>query len=158
MQLAGNRSLGGCPAHFRAPSVGCLRCSRHETCPSTTFYPDLSTIPRIPRKPQAVYLRFSFRPYRRGRWMAPKRSRWAGFVAGGPRGAVEWAPSRRTAAARAAPEAAGGPKQLGRRPRRRPRGAPRGPFRAIRARSGAPAPRPRKFFQKCPCTAVRVPV
>ena len=86
MQLAGNRSLGGCPAHFRAPSVGCLRCSRHETCPSTTFYPDPSTIPRIPRKPQAVYLRFSFRPYRRGRGMMPKRSRWAGFVAGGPRG------------------------------------------------------------------------
>ena len=54
-------------------------------------------------------------------------------------------PSRRTAAARAAPEAAGGPKQLGRRRGRRPRGAPRGPFRAIRARSGAPAPRRRKF-------------
>ncbi len=26
MQLAGNRSLDGCPAHFRASSVGCLRC------------------------------------------------------------------------------------------------------------------------------------
>ena len=86
MQLAGNRSLDGRLARFRAHSVGCLRYSRHETCPSTTFYPDPSTIPRIPRKPQAVYLRFSSRPYRRGRGMMPKRSRWAGFVAGGPRG------------------------------------------------------------------------
>ena len=86
MQLAGNRSLGGCPAHFRAPSVGCLRCSRHETGPSTTFNPGPSTIPRISRKPQAVYLRFYFCPRRYGRGMPPKRSRWAGFVAGGPRG------------------------------------------------------------------------
>ena len=83
-------------AHFRAPSVGCLRCPRHETGPSTTFNPDPSTIPRIPRKPQDVYLRFSFRPYRRGRGMMPKRSRWAGFVAGGPRG------GRRTQTTRAA--------------------------------------------------------
>ena len=85
MQLAGNRSLNGCPAHFRVPSVGFLRCSRHETGPYTTFYPDPSTIPRILRKPQAVYLRFYFCPRRHGRGMPAKRSRWAGFVAGGPR-------------------------------------------------------------------------
>ena len=86
MQLVGNRSLDGCLAHFRAPSVGCLRCRRHETGPSTTFKPDPSTIPRISRKPQAVYLRFYFCPRRHGRGMPAKRSRWAGFVAGGPGG------------------------------------------------------------------------
>ena len=48
MQLAGNRSLDGFLAHFRAPSVGCPRCRRHETGPSTTFKPDPSTIPRFP--------------------------------------------------------------------------------------------------------------
>ena len=74
------------PAHFRAPSVGCARCRRHGTGPSTTFSPGPSTIPRISRKPQAVYLRFYFCPLRHGRGMPPKRSRWAGSVAGGPRG------------------------------------------------------------------------
>ena len=88
MQLAGNRSLDGCPAHFRAPSVGCARCRRHGTGPSTTFSPGPSTIPRISRKPQAVYLRFYFCPRRHGRGMPPKRSRWAESVAGGPRGAA----------------------------------------------------------------------
>ena len=88
MQLAGNRSLDGCLAHFRAPSVGCPRCRRHETGPSTTFNPDPSTIPRISRKPQAVYLRFYFCPRRHGRGMSPKRSRRAGFVAGIPRAPV----------------------------------------------------------------------
>ena len=48
------------PTHFRAPSVGCARRCRHGTGPSTTFSPDPSTIPRISRKPQAVYLRFYF--------------------------------------------------------------------------------------------------
>ena len=89
MQLAGNRSLDGCLAHFRAPSFGCLRCPRHETGPSTTFKPDPSTMPRISRKPQAVYLRFYFCPRRHGRGMPAKRSRWAGFVAGVP-GRLEW--------------------------------------------------------------------
>ena len=102
MQLAGNRSLDGCPAHFRAPSVGCLRCRRHETGPSTTFKPDPSTIPRISRKPQAVYLRFYFCPRRHGRGMSPKRSRWAGFVAGVP-GATGVEPDRRAAAAPSRP-------------------------------------------------------
>ena len=86
MQLAGNRSLDGFLAHFRAPSVGCPRCRRHETGPSTTFKPDPSTITRISQKPQAVYLRFYFCPRRHGRGMPAKRSRWAGFVAGGPGG------------------------------------------------------------------------
>ena len=98
MQLAGNRSLEGCPSHCRAPSVGCLRCRRHETGPSTTFNPDPSTIPRISRKLQAVYLRFYFCPRRHGRGMSPKRSRWAGFVAGIP-GATGVKPDRRAAAA-----------------------------------------------------------
>ena len=98
MQLAGNRSLDGCPAHFRVPSVGCLRCRRHETGPSTTFNPDPSTIPRISRKPQAVYLRFYFCPRRHGRGMSPKRSRRAGFVAGIP-GATGVEPDGRAAAA-----------------------------------------------------------
>ena len=89
VQLAGNRSLDGCLAHFRAPSVGRLRCRRRETGPSTTFNPDPSTIPRISRKPQAVYLRFYFCPTRHGRGMPAKRSRWAGFVAGA-RGRPEW--------------------------------------------------------------------
>ena len=119
MQLAGNRSLDGCPAHFRAPSVGCLRCRRHETGPSTTFNPDPSTIPRISRKPQAVYLRFYFCPRRHGRGMSPKRSRWAGFVAGVP-GAAGVEPDRRAAAAPARPH-----RPRGRRPPpSRPRGTP----------------------------------
>ena len=122
MQLAGNRSLDGCPAHFRAPSVGCLRCRRHETGPSTTFNPDPSTIPRISRKPQAVYLRFYSCPRRHGRGMPAKRSRWAGFVAGIP-GATGVEPDRRAAAA---PPARIGPAGAGLRPRgpaglRRPR-------------------------------------
>ena len=98
MQLAGNRSLDGCLAHFRAPSVGCPRCRRHETGPSTTFNPDPSTMPRISRKPQAVYLRFYFCPRRHGRGMPAKRSRWAGFVAGVP-GAAGVEPDGRAAAA-----------------------------------------------------------
>ena len=98
MQLAGNRSLEGCPTHLQAPSVGCARCRRHETGPSTMFNPDPSTIPRISRKPQAVYLRFCFCPRRHGRGMSPKRSRWAGFVAGIP-GATGVKPDRRAAAA-----------------------------------------------------------
>ena len=134
MQLAGNRSLDGCPAHFRAPSVGCLRCRRHGTGPSTTFKPDPSTIPRISRKPQAVYLRFYFCPRRHGRGMPPKRSRWAGFVAGGPRGRP------------------GGRREGGRRRGRRPRDAPRGPDRASRAprprARSASSPPPPKVFPK----------
>ena len=98
MQLAGNRSLDGCLAHFRAPSVGCLRCRRHETGPSTTFDPGPSTIPRISRKPQAICLRFYFCPRRHGRGMPAKRSRWAGFVAGVP-GAAGVEPDGRAAAA-----------------------------------------------------------
>ena len=69
------------PTHFRAPSVGCARRCRHGTGPSTTFSPDPSTIPRISRKPQAVYLRFYFGPRRHGRGMWAKRSRWPGSVA-----------------------------------------------------------------------------
>ena len=134
MQLAGNRSLDGCPAHFRVSSVGCLRCRRHETGPSTTFSPGPSTIPRISRKPQAVYLRFYFCPRRHGRGMPPKRSRWAGFVAGGPRGRP------------------GGRREGGRRPRRRPRDAPRGPDRASRPPRPrvrpASSPPPQKVFPK----------
>ena len=71
MQLVGNRSLDGYPAHFRAPPVGCARCRRHETGPSTTFSPGPSTIPRISRKPQAVYLRFYFCPRRHGHGCRP---------------------------------------------------------------------------------------
>ena len=130
MQLAGNRSLDGCPAHFRVSSVGCLRCRRHGTGPSTTFNPDPSTIPRISRKPQAVYLRFYFYPRRHGRGMSPKRSRWAGFVAGIP-GATGVEPDRRAAAA---PPARGA----------RPAGA------GLRRRdpAGLRRPRPRKVFPK----------
>ena len=108
MQLAGNRSLDGCPAHFLAPSADCARCRRHGTGPSTTFSPGPSTIPRISRKPQAVYLRFYLCPRRHGRGMPPKRSRWAASVARGPRGRP------------------GGRRGGGRRRGRRPRGAPRG--------------------------------
>ena len=92
MQLAGNRSLDGCPAHFRAPSADCARCRRHGTGPSTTFSPGPSTIPRISRKPQAVYLRFYLCPRRHGRGMPPKRSRWAASVTRGPRGAPRGPP------------------------------------------------------------------
>ena len=147
MQLAGNRSLGECPAHFRAPSVGCLRCSRHETCPSTTFYPDPSTIPRIPRKPQDVYLRFSFRPYRRGRGMMPKRSRWAGFVAGGPRG-------RSNGPVKAHGRRAGGPRGGRRTQTTRAAAWPPPAGRAPRAFSGDSGPigrtraAPQKVFPK----------
>ena len=116
MQLAGNRSLDGFPAHFLASSAGFVRCRRHETGPSTTFGPGPSTIPRISRKPQAVYLRFHFYDRRRGRWVPPKRSRWAASVARGPRGRP------------------GGRRGGGRRRGRRPRGAP------PRAGSGIVAP------------------
>ena len=94
MQLVGNRSLDGYPAHFRASPVDCARCRRHETGPSTTFGPGPSTIPRISRKPQAVYLRFYLCPRRHGRGMPPKRSRWAASVAGGPRRRPLSSPSR----------------------------------------------------------------
>ena len=60
MQLAGNRSLDGFLAHFRAPSVGCPRCRRHETGPSTTFGrhpPTMASRAKI--KPQVDGLRFS---------------------------------------------------------------------------------------------------
>ena len=130
MQLAGNRSLDGCPAHFRAPSVGCARCRRHGTGPSTTFSPGPSTIPRISRKPQAVYLRFYFCPRRHGRGMPPKRSRWAGFVAGGPRGR----PGRRAAA---------WPPPAGRAPRAGSGSA--GPRSRVRPASSPP---PQKVFPK----------
>ena len=141
MQLAGNRSLDGCLAHFRAPSVGCARRCRHGTGPSTTFSPGPSTIPRISRKPQAVYLRFYFCPRRHGRGMWAKRSRWGGSVALGPRGRP------------------GGCREGGRRPRRRPRGAPRGKFRASRVSSAScPFRAPQNIFQNCPCIVVRVPV
>ena len=129
MQLAGNRSLNGCPAHFRVPSVGCLRCSRHETGPFTTFNPDPSTIPCISRKPQALYLRFYFCPRRHGRGMPPKRSRWAGSVAGGPRersGGPRMAHGRR----------AGGPRGGRRTPTSRAATTPPPAGRAPRAGSG----------------------
>ncbi len=129
MQLAGNRSLDGCLAHFRAPSVSRLRFPRHETGPSTTFNPGPSTIPRISRKPQAVYLRFYFCPRRHGRGMSPKRSRWAGFVAGIP-GATGVEPDRRAAAPPARPH-----RPRGRRP---PPSRPR----------GTPAPAPPESFSK----------
>ena len=150
MQLAGNRSLGGCPAHFRAPSVGCLRCRRHETGPSTTFSPDPSTIPRISRKPQAVYLRFYFCPRRHGRGMPAKRSRWAGFVAGIP-GAAGVEPDGREAAA---PPARGArPAGLvGHRgaqtPWTRARIGPVGAGLRRRDPAGLRRPRPRKVFPK----------
>ena len=150
MQLAGNRSLDGCPAHFRAPSVGCLRCCRHETGPSTTFNPDPSTIPRISRKPQAVYLRFYFCPRRHGRGMSPKRSRWAGFVAGIP-GATGVEPDRRAAAA---PPARGARPAglLGHRgaqtPRARARIGPAGAGLRRRDPAGLRRPRTRKVFPK----------
>ena len=111
MQLVGNRSLDGCPAHFRAPSADCARCRRHGTGPSTTFSPGPSTIPRISRKPQAVYLRFCFYDRRRGRWVPPKRSRWAASVARGPRGAprgpdrASWPPRSRVRPASSPPAA-----------------------------------------------------
>ncbi len=76
----------GWVAHTQTPPSGHPGYSRHETGPSTTFYLEPSTIPRILRKPQAVYLRFYFCPRHHGRGMPAKRSRWAGFVAGGPRG------------------------------------------------------------------------
>ena len=129
------------PTHFRAPSVGCARRCRHGTGPSTTFSPDPSTIPRISRKPQAVYLRFCFCPRRHGRGISPKRSRWAGFVAGIP-GATGVKPDRRAAGSAA-----------------RPRGAPRGQFRASRVSSAScPFRAPKNIFQNCPCIVVRVPV
>ena len=133
MQLAGNRSLNGCPAHFRVPSVGCLRCSRHETGPSTTFYPDPSTIPRILRKQQTVYLRFYFCPRHHGRGMPAKRSRWAGSVAGGPRersGGPRKAHGRR----------AGGPRGGRRTPTSRAAATPPPSGRAPRAGSGIAGP------------------
>ena len=135
MQLAGNRSLDGCPAHFLAPSADCARCRRYGTGPSTTFSPGPSTIPRISRKPQAVYLRFCFYDRRRGRWVPPKRSRWAASVARGPRGRP------------------GGRRGGGRRRGPRPRGAPRGRGWASRFPPG-PEPRllsppaPPEVFQK----------
>ena len=150
MQLAGNRSLEGCPSHCRAPSVGCLRCRRHETGLSTTFHPDPSTIPRISRKPQAVYLRFYFCPRRHGRGMSPKRSRWAGFVAGIP-GATGVKPDRRAAAA---PPARGArPAGLvGHRgaqtPWTRARIGPVGAGLRRRDSAGRRRPRPRKVFLK----------
>ena len=134
----------GWVAHIQTPPSGHPGCSRHETGPSTTFYPDPSTMPRISRKPQAVYLRFYFCPRRHGRGMPPKRSRWAGFVAGGPRGRP------------------GGCREVGRRPRPAGGGVARGPDRASRAPRSrarpASSPRRRKFFPNCPCIAVRVPV
>ena len=151
MQLAGNRSLDGCPAHSRAPSVGCLRCPRHETGPSATFKPDPSTMPRISRKPQGVYLRFYFCPRRRGRGMPAKRSRWAGFVAGVP-GAVGVEPDGRAAAA---------PPTRGARPAgfAGHRGAQTPQARPHRPRGcGTPAPPPGKFFQNSPCIGGGVPV
>ena len=123
MQLAGNRSLEGCPSHCRAPSVGCLRCRRHETGPSTTFNPDPSTIPRISRKPQAVYLRFYYCPRRHGRRMSPKRSRWAAFVAGTP-GATGVKPDRRAGGSAARPHRPRGRWSPPSRPRRTPAPAP----------------------------------
>lgn len=150
MQLAGNRSLEGCPSHCRAPSVGCLRCRRHETGLSTTFHPDPSTIPRISRKPQAVYLRFCFCPRRHGRRMSPNRSRWAGFVAGIP-GATGVKPDRRAAAA---PPARGArPAGLvGHRgaqtPWTRARIGPVGAGLRRRDSAGRRRPRPRKVFLK----------
>ena len=123
-------------AHFRATSVGCPRCRRHGTGPSTTFNLDPSTKPRISRKPQAVYLRFYFCPRRRGRGMPAKRSRWAGFVARGPRGRPGWS-------------LMGGRRQ--RRPPagRAPASTPRALASAVAAPrdSGARAP-PGKFFPK----------
>jgi hypothetical protein len=160
MQLAGNRSLDRCTAHFRAPSIGCLRCRRHETGPSTTFNPDPSTIPRISRKPQAVYLRFDFCPRRHVREMSPKRSRWAGFVAGIP-GAAGVEPDRRAAAA---PPARGARPAglLGHRgaqtPWTRAHIGPAGAGLRRRAPRDSGARAPGKFFQKCPCIAARVPV
>ena len=74
-----------------------MRCRRHETGPSTTFNPDPSTIPGISRKPQAVYLRFYFCPGLRVRAVPAERSRWARFVAGGPRAATGLEPERRAA-------------------------------------------------------------
>ena len=71
------------PPSFPAPARPPPGTSRHGTGPSTTFSPGPSTIPRISRKPQAVYLRFYFCPRRHGRGMWAKRSRWAGFVARG---------------------------------------------------------------------------
>ena len=120
-------AIGWC-AHIQAPPSGHPGCSRHETCPSTTFYPDPSAIPRIPRKPQAVYLRFSFRPYRRGRGMAPKRSRWAGFVAGGPRGRSN------------------GPRQGARPPRGRPPRRPEDPNNSGGGAAAARGARPAGLF------------
>ena len=150
MQLAGNRSLDGCLAHFRAPSVGCLRCRRHETGPSTTFNPDPSTIPRISRKPQAVYLRFYFCPRRHGRGMPAKRSRWAGFVAGIPR-ATGVEPDRRAAAAQPARGArpAGLVGHRGAQtPWTRARIGPAGAGLRRRDPAGLRRPRPRKVFPK----------
>ena len=131
-------------AHDQAPLGGCPRCPRHETGPSTTFNPGPSTIPRISQNPQGVYLRFCFRRDAHGREMLPKRSRWAGFVAGGQR----WCPKRRRVGARRPRDQPGGPKRGGRRRCRPPRGAPRGPrgpFRALRARLGPRAPPPESF-------------
>ena len=150
MQLAGNRSLEGCLSHCRAPSVGCLRCRRHETGPSTTFNPDPSTIPRILRKLQAVYLRFYFCPRRHGRGMSPKRSRWAGFVAGIP-GATGVKPDRRAAGSAARPRGASrglsrasrGPDALDARPHR-----PRGRWSPPSRPRGTPAPAPPESFSK----------
>ena len=127
-------------AHIQAPLTGRQRCPRHETGPSTTFNPDPSTIPGISQNPRGVYLRFCFRQDVHGRGMRPKRSRWAGFVAGGPR----WCPkrsrggARRTLSGPADPKEAGGGSAASRRAR--PAGTS-GP-------NGRPGPAPAKVFPK----------
>ena len=97
-------------------------------------------MPRISRKPQAVYLRFYFCPWRHGRGMPAKRSRWASSVAGVP-GAAGVEPDGRAAAA---PPARGArPAGLaGHRGAQTPQARPHRP----RGR-GTPAPPPGKFFQ-----------
>ena len=119
-------------AHIQAPLRGRLRCPRHETGPSTTFSPGPSTIPGISRNPQGVYLRFCFRQYVHGRGMRPKRSRWAGFVAGGPRRCP-----KRPRGAR------GGPGAARRTRKRREAAAPPPAGRAPRAPRARSAPRRR---------------
>ena len=78
--------MTGQKSPFSSVPGGSIGGARHKTGPSTTFDPIPPTIPAFHEKPQAFYLRFSFRITCRGRGLPPKRSRWAHFVADGSRG------------------------------------------------------------------------
>ena len=160
MQLAGNRSLDGFLAHFRAPSVGCPRCRRHETGPSTTFKPDPSTIPRFPENRRPSTCGFIFA---RDAMVGGCRPN----VVDGPvswreaPGAAGVEPDGRAAAAppsRGARPAGSAGHRGARRPGRAPASAPWALVTAVATPRDTGARPPGKFFQNCPCIVIRVPV